>query len=95
MKLGDYLKAINYTKEKLMDTEDESVEKEYPAFVINRCLSYFVDTIALANEMNKRPLLQNKLQFDFLLNIVRVKKFLSKNLEKVYFLKKSLYFIIF
>ena len=78
MKLGDYLKAINYTKEKLMDTEDESVEKEYPAFVINRWLSYFVDTIAIVNEMNQRPLLQNKLQFDFLLNIVRSRKRFKK-----------------
>jgi hypothetical protein len=41
-------------------------------------LSYFVDTIALANEMNKRPLLPNKLQFDFLLNIVRSRKRFKK-----------------
>ena len=78
MKLGDYLKAINYTKEKLMDTEDESVEKEYPAFVVNRCLSYFVDTIAIVNEMNQKPFLSNKLQFDFLLNIVRSRKRFKK-----------------
>mgnify|MGYP003661033390 FL=1 len=28
--LKDYLNAINYTKEALMDTEDEIWEKKYP-----------------------------------------------------------------
>ena len=27
MKLGDYLTAINYSKETLLDTEDEIIEK--------------------------------------------------------------------
>ena len=44
MKLGEYLTAINYSKEPLLDTEDESVEKGYTPFIVNRCLSYFMDT---------------------------------------------------
>ena len=71
MELKYWLNSINLTKENILD-EDPS--EKYPAFVVNRCLSYFVDTIAIVNEMNKRPLLQNKLQFDFLLNIVRSRK---------------------
>ena len=39
--LKDYLNAINHTKEKLMDTEDETWEKKYPPFVINKCLHAF------------------------------------------------------
>ena len=33
MKLNDYLKAINHTKETLLDTDDELVEKGYAPFV--------------------------------------------------------------
>ena len=34
--LKEYLNAINYSKEKLMDGEDEMWEKKYPAFIINK-----------------------------------------------------------
>ena len=37
--LRDYLNAINFTKENLLDTTDETWEKKYPPFVINKCLS--------------------------------------------------------
>ena len=82
MKLTDYLNAINYTKESLMDTEDEFVEKQYPAFVVNRCLSYFVDTVFHANMMNQFPHIDNKLQFDYYTNSIRKKKRFSKWLKK-------------
>jgi len=52
VKLTEYLNAINHSKEPLMETDDESVEKEYPPFVVNRCLSFFPDTIYFVNEMN-------------------------------------------
>ena len=41
--LKDYLKAINESKENLLDTPDPTWEKKYPPFVINRCLSMFYD----------------------------------------------------
>ena len=50
--LKDYLNAINFTKEKILDTDDLTWEKKYPPFVINKCLSMFYDCIAQANEMN-------------------------------------------
>ena len=78
MKLSDYLKAINHSKEKLFDTEDEFVEKKYTPFVINRCLSYFPDTIFYVNQMNETPLIDKKMHFDYLLNSVRKRKRFSK-----------------
>ena len=72
--LKEYLKAINQTKEPLMDTADEMWEKKYPAFVVNRCVYPFPDTILLVNEMNIYNGLDNKLQFHFLLNSTRSRK---------------------
>ena len=50
--LKEYLNAINHRKENLMDSEDEMWEKKYPAFIVNKCLAPFSDTIMLVNEMN-------------------------------------------
>ena len=72
--LKEYLKAINQTKEPLMDTADEMWEKKYPAFIVNRCVYPFSDTILLVNEMNIYNGLDNKLQFHFLLNSTRARK---------------------
>ena len=72
--LKEYLKAINTSKEKLMDSEDEQWEKKYPAYIINKCLAPFQDTIFLVNEMNMNHQTDKKLQFDFLLNTLRTRK---------------------
>ena len=72
--LKDYLKAINRTKEPLMDDEDEQWEKKYPPFIVNKCLMPFQDTILFVNEMNQYPQLDKKLQFDFYLNSLRSRK---------------------
>ena len=66
--LKDYLKAINYTKEPLLDTEDEQWEKKYHPYIINKCLAPFPDTVLLVNEINQLHYLDKKLQFDFLIN---------------------------
>jgi hypothetical protein len=62
------------TYEPLMDTDDEMWEKKYPAFIVNKCLAPFPDTIFLVNEMNINHHLDKKLQFDFLLNSLRTRK---------------------
>jgi len=51
----DYLNSINVTKQNMMrgSENDELAEKGYNPFMVNRGLSYFQDTIALANEMNQ------------------------------------------
>ena len=72
--LKDYLKSINKTKEKLMDTDDKMWEKKYPPFIVNKCIAPFPDTIHLVNEMNMHNHLDSKLQFDFFLNSLRPRK---------------------
>ena len=71
--LKDYLNTINQTKQYLMD-EDPGWEKNYPPYVINKCLSQHLDTVMFANEMNQYPGLDKKLQYDFFINIVRPRK---------------------
>ncbi len=80
--LKDYLNSINFTKEDLMSSEDPTWEKKYPAFIVNKCLSGFIDTIIFSNEMNKYPNLPSKLQYDFFLNSLRKKKRFSPWLRK-------------
>ena len=72
----EFLNAINHTKKDLM--VDPENEKHYNSFVINRSLSYFPDTVAIANEMNKYHHLDSRLQFSFLINIIRKRKRFSK-----------------
>ena len=72
----EYLNSINHTKEDIMD--DDIKEAAYNAFLINRSLSYFQDTVLLANEMNRYHHLDNKLQYHFLINITRKRKRFSK-----------------
>ena len=81
MKLTNYLNAINYSKEPLLDTDDEFVEKKYVPFVVNRCLSYFPDTILYVNTVNYFPNMDKKMQFDFLRTSIRKKKRFSKWLK--------------
>ena len=73
--LRDYLNAINFTKKNLMeDVEGEMWKRKYPAYLINRILSAFGDTLMLANEMNRYPFLDKDMQFHFLINSVRSRK---------------------
>ena len=72
----EYLNAINDTKKDIM--VDDIAEKGYSSFMVNRGLSYFNDTVLFANEMNRNHHLDNRLQFDFLINIIRKRKRFSK-----------------
>jgi len=92
--LKEYLYSINLSKDNLMDGDDEVWEKKYPAFIVNKCLAPCdtdLRTVMLVNEMNQRHHLDNKLQYDFLLNSLRrmkryspwMKANKSKNLEYV------------
>ncbi len=73
----DFLNSINNTKLNLIDKDPECV-KNYNGFLVNRSLSYFPDTVFLSNEMNRLHHLDSKMQYDFLINIVRKKKRFSK-----------------
>ena len=72
----EYCNDINYGKSNIM--VDDIAEKAYNAFMVNRQLSYFNDTVLMANEMNLNAHLDSRLQFDFLINIVRKKRRFSK-----------------
>ena len=70
--LKEYLNSINHTKVNLMDSGDEMYEKKYSSFLVNKCLAPFdKQTCLFVNEVNRRPHLDNKLQFDFLINSLR------------------------
>tara|TARA_B100000683_G_scaffold162314_1_gene156449 strand:+ start:1604 stop:1981 length:378 start_codon:yes stop_codon:yes gene_type:complete len=72
----EYANAINYTKKNIM--VDDLAEKAYSPYMINRQLSYFPDTVLAANEMNRNHHIDNRLQFDFFINIIRKRKRFSK-----------------
>lgn len=71
-----FLTDINHTKKDLM--VDDITENIYDSFLINRSLSYFRDTTLAANLMNQYHLIDKKLQYHFLINIVRKQKRFSK-----------------
>jgi len=73
----EFVSSINTTKVNLMD-KDEDIETKYNSFLVNRSLSYFPDTVIMSNEMNRLHHLDSKMQYDFLINIVRKKKRFSK-----------------
>jgi hypothetical protein len=75
----DYINSINSGKNIMRNTEnDDLAEKGYNAFIVNRGLSLFQDTVYYANEMNLKPNLDKLLQYEFFINIVRPKKRWSK-----------------
>ena len=91
--LKDYLNAINYTKENLLDTDDEQWEKKYYPFIVNKCVAPFPDTVMLVNEINQLHHLDKRLQFDFLINSLRPRKrftpwLKAKKLENLEYVKE-------
>lgn len=76
----DYITSVSQTKKNLIrDSENaELAEKQYNAFLTNRGLSYFPDTIMYANDMNMHSHLDNLLQYEYLLNSLRKAKRYSK-----------------
>lgn len=77
MELKDWLNSINFTKENF--SEDV---KDYPPFIINRCLSGHIDCVLYANEMNMNHHLPKDMQYAFYLNALRKKKRFSPWMKK-------------
>lgn len=75
----DFINAIHHSKEALI--VDDWSEKQYSAWLVNKGLSYGADTVIYANEMNSRPHITARLQFDFLINTVRPRKRFNKWLK--------------
>lgn len=78
----DYVNSVNFNKKNLMDgSNTEQAEKEYVAFIVNKSLSYFPDSILYAQEMNTSGV-DNKLQYDYLLHALPSRKRFSKWFKK-------------
>ena len=69
----DFVSAINSTKKDLIRDSDnpELAEKGYNPYIVNKTLSYFIDTVLYSNEINLVNGLDNKLQNDYLINSIR------------------------
>lgn len=80
LKVFDYVNSINSGKNSLMreTPDDEVAESGYNAYLTNMALSYHLDTILHANLMNINHHLDNRPQYEFLLNSVRKKKRFAK-----------------
>ena len=78
MNLSKVLESINYTKENVLDPNG----KDYVPFIVNKSLSYFMDTVAYANEMNKYPFLDKRMQYDYLKGSIRKRKRFSGWVKK-------------
>ena len=79
--LKDWLNSINFNKEDLIEN-DPSLIKDYPPYIINRCLSGHLDTVLYSNEMNKYSSLDKDMQYKFYLNSVRKRKRFSPWIRK-------------
>jgi len=69
----ELINSISNTKKDILENE-----KDYNAFMVNRGLSYFPDTVIYANEMNKFHHLDSRLQYHFLINTIRKRNRFSK-----------------
>jgi hypothetical protein len=80
----DFINSISHSKANLMEgsENDELAEKTYPAFLVNKGLSYFPDTVLYANEMNQHASADNKLQYYYLINSIRSHKRFAKWVKK-------------
>jgi len=72
----DFVNSIHFDKKELI--VDDWSERQYNSFIINKALSFGSDTVIQCNEMNSRPHLDKKLQFDFLFHIIKPKKRYNK-----------------
>ena len=68
----DIIPSILQTKKNVL--QDEIDVKDYTPFVVNRALSYHMDCILYANEMNLYPEMDKDLQYQYLLNTIRSMK---------------------
>jgi len=77
MELKDWLNSIDFNK------EDLSHEiRDYPPYIVNKCLSGHLDGILFANEMNRYHFLDKDMQYNFYLNTLRKKKRFSPWIRK-------------
>lgn len=76
----DYINSITTGRVNIIRESDNPsmAEKDYPAFMVNRGLSYFIDTLMYANDMNRYADLDGLMQYEYLFMSVPKKKRFSK-----------------
>lgn len=67
----DIIPSVLSTKK---DVLTDDYEKEYNPYVVNMALSQHIDCILYVNEMNLNSHIDNKMQYQFYLNILNAKK---------------------
>jgi len=75
----DIVTDISLNKKRLID---ETNQKEYSPFMVNRALSYYIDTIMYANDMNINHHVDKLMQHDYLFYSIRKAKRFSKWAKK-------------
>jgi hypothetical protein len=66
----DFVNLVLHTKK----PDDELDFKDYAPFIVNRSLSYHIDCVLYANEMNCWPNTDKDMQYQYLLNSIRPMK---------------------
>jgi hypothetical protein len=74
----EFTKSISDTKEDIYDGN----EKDYNAFVINKAMSFNVDCIFIANELNKYSAIPKHSQYYLWLNSIEKKRRYGKWVKK-------------
>lgn len=82
----DYVTSILKTKKHIINESDdpELAEKEYNAFITNKALSFYSDSILYANEMNRYADLDHHMQYSYFINTIR-----SMNRKHTWFKKQK------
>jgi hypothetical protein len=68
----DIIPSILQTKKNVLIEEQDI--KDYKPFIVNRALSYHIDCVAYANEMNLYPNIDSDMQYNYFLNSIRPMK---------------------
>jgi len=71
----DIVEDISSTKKGIIDASNE---KAYNSYMVNKAFSYFPDTLSYAQDMNINHHLDNKIQYDYMFNVIRKRKRYSK-----------------
>jgi hypothetical protein len=73
----DFINDLSYGKKNLLEQDPNNL-KDYNAWMINRGLSNFHDTVEYANNMNMLYNLDKELQHAYFINIIRPRKRFAK-----------------
>lgn len=68
----DIIPSIMHTKKNVF--ENEMNHKDYVPYIVNRALSFHIDCLLYAEEMNRMHFLDKDMQYQYLINTIRPMK---------------------